>query len=258
MRQRRSHISGREPLLGGRHAVRLTGMEPALGGEFRPLYGRFRVKGLEAPPVVGRRRPLVVLAEADEDTAELVILLAESNGYDIKRSGDGLEAYRLTQAFEPNLLVVSFRLPGVDGLGLVRRVRTDPNELVRHVPILVMTARHHPHDMMMAFDCGADDYLKKPFNNVQTMLRCWRRIISGCRRPSPLTALLSEDAAIQQAALSYLLDSQPPGLVVGLGDLLWQPDHTVRAAVRWALQRLGTDEAAALLEQDRPWIPRND
>lgn len=238
--------NGQEPSLGGKRAPRLTGQEPSLSQNWIDSYGRFQVPGLEAPPISGRRRPLVVHAEFEDSTAELVALLAESNGYDVRRAADGHAAVNLVRALEPNLLVVSLRLPGFDGFQLIRRVRDDRDPLVRATPILVMDERHGEHIFRQAFQSGADDYLELPYE-VPALLRAWRRVAGYLHRPTPLTALTNPDGLIREVALSWLLEKRPAGLVSGLGELLWQPDPTVRATVRGALRRLGTLEARAVL-----------
>jgi CheY-like chemotaxis protein len=228
-------------------------MEPALSREFGPLYGLFRMKGLEAPAVTGRRRPLVVLAERDLDTAQLVYLLAESNGYHVKSTDDGMQAWQMVKTFTPDLLVTNLQLVGMKGLELIRRVRADERAVVQSLPILVMDVHHRHQDVMAAFKSGADDYLEMPYD-LSGLLRCWRRELAACHRPSPLTALQSEDVMIRQVALSDLLERRPEGLVGGLSGYLWHPDETLRAAVRWALRQIGTEEAQAVLESHQATV----
>lgn len=250
---KRIRPSGREPQLGGKHAQYLTGMEPALSREFGPLYGPFRQSGLEAPPVMGRRRPLVVLAEPDDSAAELVVLLAGSNGYEVRRTADGREAWRMIHALEPNLIVVKKRLLGLNGLEMILQVRKDPNKLISRLPILVMDVHHHRQDVLTAFEFGADDYLMMPYD-VSIMLSCWSRVTAGFRRPAPLTALLNQNEIVRWAALSYLLEHRSEGMVTGLIDLLYQPDPSIRSAVCWALRTIGTREALSALERSRSFL----
>ncbi|MBN1310841.1 MAG: response regulator [Anaerolineae bacterium] len=248
MSQRRLKISGFEPGLGGQQA--LSGMEPALSREFGPLYGLFRMKGLEAPPVSGRRRPLVVIAERDPDTAHLVYLLAESNGYHVKLTDDGMQAWQMVKTFSPDLLVTNIQLVGMKGLELIRRIRAADRDGLYSLPILVMDVHHRHQDVMAAFKSGADDYLEMPYD-LHGLLRCWRRGLTACYRPPPLTALQNDDVMIRQLALSDLLERRPEGLVSGLSEYLWHPDPTLRTAVRWALRRIGTEEALAAIERHR-------
>lgn len=246
MPRNNNHLTGREPLLGGQHSVHLTGMEPALGRDFAPLYGEFRVRGLEAPGVIGRRRPMVVSADYDPDTSHLIELIAGSNGYEVRTTDSGLECFRMVEALLPDVLVLNIRLPGIGGLELIRQLRQSTQERVRRLPILVMDVLSNPRDVMNAFEAGADDYLEMPYD-VQVMLRSWRRVTGHARRPEPLTALLNEDAKIRQVALSYLLNERPEGLVQGLIDLLWIVSPDVNLQIRWALRQLGTPDALAAL-----------
>lgn len=243
--------SGREPRLGGVHQVRTTGHEPALGHDFRPLYGPVRIPGFEAPQVIGRRRPLVLLAECDDDTAELAAFLGESNGYDVRRIADGAEAWRMARVIEPNLLVLNIRLPHIGGLEIIQRIRQHHDKLISSIPVLVMDVHHRHQDVFAAFISGADDYLEKPYHDIRLLLRSWQRVLGNVRRPAPLTAMLNEDGLIRQVALSCLLRFRPQGLVAGLGELLWQPEPDIHAAVRWALARLDTPEAREILAQRR-------
>jgi len=240
------NITGRDPFLGGKQALQVSGHEPSLSRSWADSYGRFQVPGLEAPPASGRRRPLAVHAEFDENTAELVALLAESNGYHVRHAPDGPAAVNLIRALEPNLAVVSLRLPGFDGFQVIREVRADADPLISLSPILVMEERQGERFVLEAFRSGADDYLELPYE-VPVLLRAWRRVAGFLHRPAPLTALTNPDGLIREVALSYLLEMRPAGLEDGLGDLLWQPDPTVRSTVRDALRRLGTSEAEAVL-----------
>jgi CheY-like chemotaxis protein len=238
--------TGFDPLLGGNRAARANGREPSLSRDWIDSYGRFLVPGLEAPPVSGRRRPLVVHAEFDESTAELIALLAESNGYDVRCAPDGPTAVNLIRALEPNLVAVSLRLPVFDGFQVIRQVRADADPLIASSPILVMDERQGERFILEAFRSGADDYLELPYE-VPVLLRGWRRVAGYLHRPTPLTALTNPDGLTREVALSYLLEERPAGLEDGLGELLWQPDPTVRSTVRDALWRLGTSEARAVL-----------
>ncbi|NDJ54676.1 MAG: response regulator [Chloroflexi bacterium] len=241
-------MNGREPIISFNTSV--SGREPSLGREARAIYGDARVPGLEAPEVPGRRRPLVVVATYDRSSGELTRLIATSNGYDVRVEPDGQMALSLVQALEPNLLVLSLRLLTLNGFDLMQAIRRDPNPLISHLPILVMSGSQQRQDVLRAFNCGADDYLTKPYE-IPDMLRCWRRAASLVQRPTPLTALVSDHAMVRQVALAVLLKQRQPGLIDGLARLLFHPDKSIQSAVAWALRRIGTDDALSLLAHPR-------
>ncbi|HEC23619.1 MAG TPA: response regulator [Chloroflexi bacterium] len=243
-------LNGREPRLGSRHTT-VTGMEPALSRSFRSPYGPLRFEGLEAPPVVGRRCPLVVLAEYSDPNAELMRLLAESNGYEVRRTRDGMEAWRLARALEPDLMAVGPRLIGLNGMEVIRRVRAEQDPAIRRIPILMTDLLYGQQAAREAFESGADDCLQAPYE-IPVMLRAWRRVVAGGWRPAPLVALLNEDLRIAQMALSYLFEARPAGWLEGLDEIFWRLDPGLRSCALDALSSQGAEEVLSRLRGDWP------
>jgi DNA-binding response OmpR family regulator len=237
-----------EPGLGGLNDR--SGMEPGIGHRVRrPQYGLGWLEGLEAPSVPGRIKPLVILAAADADYAELVLIRAGGHGYDIRHDRDGKEAYNLICALEPNAVIATGSLLSINRYDLAQRIRKNTNERVRTVPILFMEAHFRATEVMAGFNSGTDDYLCKPLANERALLKALRRVVISCRRPEPLTALLNEDEDVHEVAAQYLLDTRPIGIEIGLRDLLWHAEPQVRARARAVLNRLGTAQAAAILSE---------
>lgn len=97
-----------------------------------------------------------------EDEARLAALLRkglEREGYAVALAADGQEAVELGQALELDLIVLDVMLPKLDGYEVARRLRAAS---IR-TPILMLTARDATPDVVRGLDCGADDYLTKPF-----------------------------------------------------------------------------------------------
>ncbi len=115
-----------------------------------------------------------------EDSARLRDLLAErvrGAGWRLDAVGTVAEAAEATRSILYDLLLVDLGLPDGDGRSLIKAVRMQGSP----VPILVLTALGSIDDRVEALDCGADDYLIKPFNHVELMARC-RALL---RRSSP-------------------------------------------------------------------------
>lgn len=91
------------------------------------------------------------------------------HGIDAGFAADGLSGLQAALADPPDVLVLDLGLPGLDGLRVSERLRTQSD---RHVPILMLTARDALDDKLQGFLAGADDYLVKPFAGDELVARC--------------------------------------------------------------------------------------
>jgi len=89
-----------------------------------------------------------------------------SDGYEVISGSNGLEAISLTQAHQPDLIVLDVMMPEMDGLTACSKIREFSD-----VPIILLTAKADDMDKLMGFDQGADDYLTKPFNILELKAR---------------------------------------------------------------------------------------
>ena len=90
----------------------------------------------------------------------------ENEGYQVVTGTTGLEAIRLAQDPDVRLIVLDVMMPGMDGLEACRRIRQ-----FSEVPIIMLTAKTEDMDKLIGFDCGADDYMTKPFNILELKAR---------------------------------------------------------------------------------------
>jgi two-component system response regulator MprA len=110
------------------------------------------------------RRILVV--DDEPSILNYVRLGLEHVGYAVVAAGDGAEALRVVQEASPHLVVLDLMLPDLDGLEVCRRIRA-----ASEVPILLLTARGEPDDVVRGLDNGADGYLAKPFKLEELLAR---------------------------------------------------------------------------------------
>jgi DNA-binding response OmpR family regulator len=108
----------------------------------------------------------VLVVEDDADIADVLRRSLRNEGYEVRTSVDGNEALDVAAGFVPDLVVLDLGLPGLDGLEVCRRLRTDGD-----VPILMLTARAETADRVIGLDSGADDYLVKPFERKELLAR---------------------------------------------------------------------------------------
>jgi DNA-binding response OmpR family regulator len=108
----------------------------------------------------------VLVVEDDVDIADVLRRSLRNEGYEVKTSADGAEALDVAAGFIPDLVVLDLGLPGMDGVEVCRRLRSDGD-----VPILMLTARAETEDRVTGLDSGADDYLVKPFERKELLAR---------------------------------------------------------------------------------------
>ena len=108
----------------------------------------------------------VLIVEDDADIANVLRRSLRNEGYEVKTSADGVEALDVAAGFVPDLVVLDLGLPGMDGVEVCRRLRSDGD-----VPILMLTARSETGDRVTGLDSGADDYLVKPFERQELLAR---------------------------------------------------------------------------------------
>src|SRR5215831_9663714 len=108
----------------------------------------------------------VLVVEDDVDIADVLRRSLRNEGYEVKTSADGIEALDVATGFMPDLVVLDLGLPGLDGVEVCRRLRSDGD-----VPILMLTARAETEDRVTGLDSGADDYLVKPFERQELLAR---------------------------------------------------------------------------------------
>lgn len=123
----------------------------------------------------------ILLIEDHRDIAEMICDYLESQGFSVDYAADGITGLRLATDNAYDVLVLDLMLPGMDGLDVCRRLRAARVD----APLLMLTARDTLADKLSGFDCGADDYLVKPFDleelaaRLNALLRRRRGACSG-------------------------------------------------------------------------------
>lgn len=134
----------------------------------------------------------VLVVEDEEDIASVVLDYLRFNGYAAERLSDGLAAINHIAQHPPDLLLLDVMLPGCDGFAVLQAIRR-----FTPLPTIMLTARVEEVDRLLGLDCGADDYICKPFSP--------REVVSRVRAVLRRTAAAPEGTAAVAAPL--LLDS---------------------------------------------------
>lgn len=109
----------------------------------------------------------VLLIEDDRSIARLVQLELEHRNMVIKCAYDGHSGLEAATQFDPSVIILDIMLPGIDGVGVLKKLRHHGNQ----VPIIMLTARDTRMDKIHSLDIGADDYMTKPFDMEELFAR---------------------------------------------------------------------------------------
>jgi len=112
----------------------------------------------------------ILIVEDDVHIAEGLKLNLTLQGYEAVIARSGTEGLRMWQKWNPQLIVLDIMLPGLDGWSVLRHIRLEDERL----PILILSAKGAPDDRVKGFSFGVDDYLAKPFNLEEFLLRVQR------------------------------------------------------------------------------------
>ncbi len=108
----------------------------------------------------------ILIIEDDPSIVNLMRVVLKAHDYEVFVATTGAEALSIAASWCPSLLILDLGLPDMDGVEIIRRIRSWST-----LPILVVSARDHEHDKVEAFDLGADDYITKPFGTSELLAR---------------------------------------------------------------------------------------
>lgn len=127
--------------------------------------------------MVEAKRILVV--DDDSDVAKLLSLLLTGEGFKVSQAQDGQEALDKARQEKPDLLILDVMLPKLDGYKVARMLKFD--EKFSHIPIIMLTAKIQEHDRELGLEMGADEYINKPFDNQELILKVKELVGRGKR-----------------------------------------------------------------------------
>lgn len=143
-----------------------------------------------------KKRILVV--EDETHIAEGLCLNLTLKGYDARAVSSGGEALQSWKAWQPDLIILDIMLPGIDGWSVLRNIRLEDERL----PILILSAKSDTEDKVKGFSFGVDDYLSKPFNLEEFLLRVERLLFRAPHRgDGPMSSV--DNRATQPAVYTF-------------------------------------------------------
>ncbi|MCI6152163.1 MAG: response regulator transcription factor [Fusobacterium perfoetens] len=112
----------------------------------------------------------VLIVEDDLEIQELIKYFFEKENYKVDKTDDGLKALKILKKEKSDVIILDLMLPGIDGKNFAKIVRSLPEEY-GNPKIIMVTAKTEIEDVLEGLEIGADDYLKKPFDPRELVLR---------------------------------------------------------------------------------------
>lgn len=108
----------------------------------------------------------ILVVDDDREIVRAIALNLESEGYNVFKAYDGMEALDLAMTKDIHLILIDVMMPKLDGLSAIMKIRERKN-----LPIIVLSAKSEDSDKVIGLSMGADDYVTKPFNPIEVMAR---------------------------------------------------------------------------------------
>ena len=129
---------------------------------------------------------MIWCVEDDASIRDIEVYALQSTGFEAEGFSDGAQFWEAVQKERPELVVLDVMLPGIDGVELLRRMKTRAE--LRDIPVVMATAKGAEYDKIQGLDLGADYYLVKPFG-VMELVSCVKAVLRRCAPKAPAQVL---------------------------------------------------------------------
>jgi DNA-binding response OmpR family regulator len=157
-------------------------------------------------------KPLILIADDEEDVRDLVGMNLRRAGFDTEEAEDGIEAVSKAIQFKPDAVVLDVMMPGRDGFRVCQQLREEVE--TKHIPIIMLTARGQTQDRITGFEKGADDYLGKPFSPKELVLRVQALLRRASMTAEAATELREGPFVFDVVGVKLLLHGKPLDLTL--------------------------------------------
>ena len=132
--------------------------------------------------MASQEQPTVLLVEDEPAQREVLAYNLEAEGFAVTQAADGEEAMMLVDEAAPDIIILDWMMPNLSGIEVCRRLKMRPE--TRGIPIILLSARAEEVDRVRGLETGADDYVIKPYSELELMARARAQL----RRVRPSTA----------------------------------------------------------------------
>jgi DNA-binding response OmpR family regulator len=138
--------------------------------------------------------PRILIADDNAPNAELLDAHLDGTGFETRTAADGDETLRAAKEWQPDLVLLDVMMPKVSGFEVCRRLRADP--ATARVGVLMITALDQPSDIDRAVDAGTDDFVTRPINKAELLLRV-RALLAAVGEADPTARALTYLGRVQ-------------------------------------------------------------
>lgn len=148
----------------------------------------------------------IIIVDDEVDMVRLLTIELEIEGFEVSAAHDGQAGLELIRRLKPDLVLLDVMIPRMDGYEVLRAVKADPG--IRHIPVIMLTAKGLMGDVCQGLEAGADDYIAKPFHPGLLVNRI-RRILKqpGAVDLGKMRILIIEDNEIERRLWAAGLES---------------------------------------------------
>ena len=124
----------------------------------------------------------ILIVEDDPDTQQMLGMILSSEGYEVLPASNGTLALEMLRKMGPDLVVLDWMMPRMNGLEVCRALREDPDTGLAATPVLLLTAKAQEPDLERGFAAGATDFVAKPFSTGELVSRVTAALPPGSVR----------------------------------------------------------------------------
>ena len=153
----------------------------------------------------------ILVVEDDRNISDLIRMYLEKEGFEVRSAYDGGKAIEEFEKQAPDLVLLDIMLPEEDGLSILKKLRNNPP--TRKLPILMLTAKGSEYDKVIGLDCGADDYVPKPFGMMELIARV-KALLRRTERKDPQPEHTIRGLYVCPAKHIVTVDGEPVSLTL--------------------------------------------
>lgn len=119
--------------------------------------------------MVERKKLRILIVDDNLNNLQLLGKILTDNGYEVIVATSGAQALKNIEKKDPDLILLDIMMPDMDGFEVCKRLKA--NDITKHIPVIFITAKKETDDIVKGFEVGAIDYITKPFNTMELLVR---------------------------------------------------------------------------------------